>query len=166
MESIKYYVQILKFMFSKDNPKNILKAGTCCGCFLGVLFIAFLTIIMVMFVIGIAGSIGYMYTYIMYSNIYNINTGCLINSNLSSVCEIQVSKNGEPCWCHFGTIDNTFCCVGPGLAISALTFIFIMVSYIICLCIGCCRADVMESYESAQQMTDILIDEVTIHKKK
>jgi hypothetical protein len=151
-------------MFSKDNPKNILKEGTCCGCFLVLLFIAFLTIIVASCVLAITGTIGYAYTYIMYSNIYNINTGCILNS--TSACKIQVPKHGESCWCHLNTAENTFCCVGPGIAVSILTFIFIMMSYILCLCIGCCKADVMESYESAQQMTDVLIDKVTTYKTK
>lgn len=164
MESIKYYVQILKLMFSKDNQKNILKSDTCCGCFLFLLFIVFLTITLTSCVFAITGSIGYMYTRIIYSNIYNVDTGCILNS--TSICKMQVTPHGELNWCHLGTIDNAFCCIGPGFAILTLTFMSIMMLCILYLWVGCCKADVMESYESSQQMTDILIDKVTTHKKK
>lgn len=159
MESIRYCVQICKFMFSKDNPKSI--QNTCCGVFLAI---GFGSIALTFGLFAIMGIIGYSYAWYMYSNIYNMYTGCLLDT--LSTCKMVSSNMNDKCSCHLGTYENIFCCSVSGFLITFIILLCVIVCFILFKLISCWKSEVMESYDAALEMTDILVDEIITQKIK
>lgn len=154
MEILCYYAQIFKFMFSKENPDRIQNKG-CIGFFM-VLIIIISIWITVVFSIGV---IGYIYSSYKYSDIYDIRTGFLF------VNDTYYLKNPNA-YCHLGENENLgFCIIEGFICILVVLFIFLIVFLVVNM-IWCFGSEVTESFNSAQAMTDVLIDSEVNHKIK
>ena len=158
-QSISYVFNLCRFMCSSQNPKRICRSDTCCGTTFGCIGI------FIIVAIGICGTfatlcgLGYLSYYILFYNVYDMHTGCLLNSQT----ECKPPHHGF--YCYLGSHDGIFGCVGIG----CLSIIFLGVLSVLIWWIGMCKHNVVESFESAQELTDVYIDECRQHynwKKK
>lgn len=154
METLRYYAQIFKFMFSNENPDRLQNKG-CIG-FFAALTASIIFGCALFFVVWV---IGYTYSSYMYSGVYDIRTGFLF------VNDTYYLKNPNE-YCHLGKDENLgFCIIEGFICIFKVSFIFLIV-FLVFKLFWCFSNEVTESFSSAQAMTDILIDSEVTHKIK
>jgi hypothetical protein len=148
--SIGYYVQIIKFMFSKDNPKRILRDDSWTGWTLACLGIVIFSITMEFFGFCFLWIIGFLYSYMLYHN----KTYDIFNKTNDPLCD----KGIGDCLCVYNSISPCFL---SGLQIVGIICLFVLIYFIIKNIIRVCKDDLIESFESAQEMTEVLVDKKT-----
>lgn len=139
--SIGYCVQIIKFMFSKDNPKRILRDDSWTGCMLACLGIIIFSITIEFFGFCFIWIIGFFYSYTLYHN----KTYDIFNKTNDPLCDKDIGD----CLCVYNNISSCFLSGSQVAGIICFNIIRI------------CKNDLTESFESAQEMTEVLVDKKT-----
>lgn len=168
-----YWKTLFKFLFSFSNERSFIRSETCKN-------IIFVFGIPVVLIIGLTlvGSIsfilGYIYTQIMYSDVYNIRYGCLVfgyeNNDKLSPKACSIIEDIKSKFCHLGSTDNALSCLESGLRILVIGFITLGLAFmcvvILMPCFKLCKRDITLSVESAHELTNVYIDTINEIKNK
>lgn len=140
-DSIWYYLQTIKFMFLKDNPKSIIYAKSSVSATLGNLFLIGMIFLTLGSAISFFWIIGFSYTYIRYHQIeYDIYNHTLSKGEFSCTYEVWPI------------------CVVQGMGIFFLFCLCLITLFLIIIWLQSFCKDLNDSFESAQQMTEVYVD--------
>lgn len=170
-----YYLQTYRFIFSSENPKNIFQKGKYCRFSLEVLLVVggmFGVAVGVFCAIFATFYLGYMTTFLMYRDSYNIKNGCPLSTRaLNNANSLRCARNEELyCYYNYSTFyalmtsheEGSNGCIGIGILCLITIILFLCFLFLIYKC----TSEVTESIESAYELTEICIEKDIKRKQK
>lgn len=152
-------------MFSKDNPKSLCGKDSLLKRLISIILAIIVIIIAMALFIGTFSFIGYLHFYFICNSVYNEHDK--YNNSILDIFIVKCKYYTLPkVPCGFNSIDNLNECIGHALIIIINILVISLLIALPVLFLMKLRGDIKESFDSAQELTSIYVEENTTKKSK